>query len=236
MEPTELNRRAWDEVHRRRAEAMQGQLGLPDSVRAALGDLKGRRVLHLQCATGESTAELAELGALVTGVDISGEALDVARERWPDIAWVQGDVHDLPSELKRGRFDLVYTADGVLAWLQSLDGWANGIAHALRSGGDFLLHEEHPVAICVDEHLRWREDYFDDEAHVHQGWTHFELSGEPARERKVERFWRLGQIVSALAGAGLVVRQLEEYPGGTESWRRIPSKVPGTFVLLARKP
>ena len=103
-------------------------------------------MLHLQCATGESTAELAELGALVTGVDISAEALDVARERWPDIAWVQADVHDLPSELKRGRFDLVYTAEGVLAWLLDLDAWAAGIAAALRSGGDFLLHEEHPVS------------------------------------------------------------------------------------------
>jgi SAM-dependent methyltransferase len=235
MEPTDMNRRAWDEVHRRRAEAMKGQLGLPQVVRSALGDLKGRRVLHLQCATGESTAQLAELGAFVTGVDISGEALDLARERWPDIAWVQADVHDLPSELKRGRFDLVYTADGVLAWLHDLGAWANGIASSLRSGGDFLMHEEHPAAQCIDESLRWREDYFDEELHVYRGWTHFELAGPPATEDKVERFWRLGQVVTALASAGLHVRQLEEYPG-TGSWRRLPARIPGTFILSARKP
>jgi predicted TPR repeat methyltransferase len=235
MEPTERNRRAWDEVHRRRAEAMRGELGLPGPVRAALGDLTGRRVLHLQCATGESTAELAELGALVTGVDISGEALAVAREQWPDIAWVEADVHDLPTQLKRGRFDLVYTGDGVTAWLFDLDAWAGGIAAALRRGGDFLLHEEHPVAMCVDPSLRWRENYFDERLHVHKGWSHFDLGGTPAREEKVERFWRLGQLVSAVARAGLAVRQLEEYPGD-HSWRRLPSKVPGSFVLLARKP
>jgi predicted TPR repeat methyltransferase len=235
MEPTERNRRAWDEVHRRRAEAMAGQLGLPATVRAALGDLKGRHVLHLQCATGESTADLADLGALVTGVDISGEALDLARERWPDIAWVQADVQNLPSELRRGRFDLVYTAGGVLVWLHDLGSWATGIAAALRRGGDFLLHEEHPVAMCVDESLRWREDYFDEELHVYRGWSHFELEGPPAREEKVERFWRLGQVVTALAGAGLTIKQLEEYPGSA-SWRRIPSKVPGTYIRLARKP
>src|SRR5207247_8693668 len=113
-------RRAWDEVRRRRSEAMRGRLGLPPIVRNALGDVGGRRVLHLQCATGESTAELAELGGLVTGVDISGEALDVARERWPDIAWVQADVQALPQELTRGRFDLVYTAHGVLGRLADL--------------------------------------------------------------------------------------------------------------------
>ena len=33
MEPSDMNRRAWDEVHRRRAQAMQGQLGLPQVVR-----------------------------------------------------------------------------------------------------------------------------------------------------------------------------------------------------------
>jgi SAM-dependent methyltransferase len=235
MEPTDTNMRAWNEIHRRRAEAMKGELGLPQVVRSALGDLAGRRVLHLQCATGESSAELAELGALVTGVDISNEALDVARERWPDIAWVQADVHDLPSELKRGRFDLVYTADGVLVWLHDLDAWASGIAASLRSGGDLLLHEEHPVAQCVDESLRWREDYFDEELHSYRGWTHFELTGPPATEEKIERLWRLGQVVTAIAGAGLVVRQLEEYPS-TSSWRRLPSRVPGKFTLLAQKP
>jgi SAM-dependent methyltransferase len=234
MEPTERNRRAWDEVHRRRAEAMRGELGLPPVVRSALGDISGRRVLHLQCATGESTAELAQLGALVTGVDISGEALDVARERWPEIAWVQADVHALPQELTRGRFDLVYTADGVLAWLHDLDAWASGIASALRSGGDFLLHEEHPVAQCVDSSLRWREDYFDESTIVNVGWEHFDVGDVVPTEEKYERFWRLGQVVSAVARAGLTVRQLEEYPGQS-SWRRLPAKLPGSFVLLARK-
>jgi hypothetical protein len=41
-------------------------------------------------------------------------------------------------------------------------------------------------------------------------------------------------VVTALARAGLRIVQLEEYPGQS-SWRRLPSKVPGSFVLLARK-
>src|SRR5439155_18552601 len=127
MEPTDRNRRAWDEVHRRRAEIMAGVLGIPDLVRERLPDLTGKHVLHLQCATGESTAQLVELGALVTGVDISAEAVTVARERAPAAALVQADVHQLPVELRRGRFDLVYTGGGVLAWLQDLDAWAAGI-------------------------------------------------------------------------------------------------------------
>ena len=32
MEPTESNRRAWDEIHRRRADAMAGELGIPETI------------------------------------------------------------------------------------------------------------------------------------------------------------------------------------------------------------
>ncbi len=235
MEPTEHNRRAWDEIHRRRAEAMAGELGLPDPVRRSFANLTGKRVLHLQCATGESTSELAELGAVVTGVDISEEALEVARERNPSVVWVQADVQALPQELRRGRFDLVYTAMGVLVWLHDLNTWAAGIAAALRPGGDFLLYEEHPVAMCIDPMMRWREDYFDESILVTRGWSHFELQGDAPVEEKHERFWRLGQVVTAVARAGLAVRALEEYPSRKTEYRHLDARVPGDFLLHAVK-
>lgn len=234
MEPTEQNRRAWDEVHRRRAEWMAGRLSIPEHVRERLPDVQGRHVLHLQCATGEETAELADRGAFVTGVDVSEEALAVARERRPEIAWVRADVHELPLELRRGRFDLVFTGGGVLMWLHDLDAWAAGIHAALKPGGFLLLYDEHPVLVCLDDFLHWREDYFDESPRPTVGWTHFDLQGNPAREEKVERFWRLGQIVTALAQAGLVVRRLEELPA-ERSWRRKDARVPGEFVLVAAR-
>jgi SAM-dependent methyltransferase len=234
MEPTEPNRRAWDEVHRRRAEWMAGRLGIPAHVRERLPDLHGRHVLHLQCGAGEETGELADLGAFVTGVDVSEEALAVARERRPEIAWVRADVHALPVELRRGRFDLVYTGGSVLVWLQDLDAWAAGIHAALRPGGFLLLYDEHPVLVCLDDFLHWREDYFDESPRPAVGWTHLELQGEPAREEHVERFWRLGQVVTALAQADLVIRRLEELPA-EHSWRRKDARVPGEFVLVAAR-
>jgi SAM-dependent methyltransferase len=234
MEPTDANRRAWDEVHRRRAETLAGRLGIPASVAELLPDLHGRHVLHLQCATGEQTAELAARGALVTAVDISAEALAVARERAPAAALVQADVHELPLELRRGRFDLVFTGGGVLPWLHDLDAWAAGIHSALRPSGHLLLYDDHPVLACLDAALRWREDYFDDSILVGVGWSHFDLPGEPAREPKHERFWRLGQVVTAVAQAGLAVRRLEEQPS-PEDWRVQDPRVPGQFVLVATR-
>ena len=237
MEPTDYNRRAWDEVHRRRADAMAGQLGIPPAIRERLPKLEGKHVLHLQCATGESTAELVELGALVTGVDISAEATVVARERAPSAVFLEGDVQELPLQLERGRFDLVYTGGGIFHWLHDLDAWAKGAAGALKPGGMLLAYDDHPVSACVDQASHWREDYFDENVFVDVGWQHFELPGSPATQEKQERFWRLGQIVTAVAGAGLTIRSLEEFSSIYKTyWRKKDPRVPGQFVLIADKP
>jgi SAM-dependent methyltransferase len=211
MEPTEENIRAWDDAHRGRAEPV----ALPSFVQRTLGDLKGKRVLHLLCGAGAATAALAELGAVATGLDPRPAALEKARERWPKILWVDGDPQSLPRQLRRGRFDLVYSGEGVLESLEDLDGWAVGIAAALRANGELLVFDDHPVADCVDGLLRWRSDYFRDPA-------------DP------DRLWRMGQVVSALARAGLQVAALEEYPGGT-SRRRHDRRIPATFLLYARR-
>ena len=91
--------------------------------------------------------------------------------------------------MRRGRFDLVYAGLGSLLQITDLDAVdARASPRALRSGGELLLFEEHPVALCVDGLMHWRESYFD----------------EGSR--------RLGQIVNAAARAGLALRALEEYP------------------------
>jgi SAM-dependent methyltransferase len=234
MEPTEQNRKAWDEIHRRRTGAMAGQLGIPEKIRELLPDLEGKHVLDLQCATGESTAELVELGALVSAVDISAEALEIARERTPDVAYVHADVQELPLEIRRGRFDLVFTGGGVLIWLQDLDAWATGIASALRPGGMLLLYDPHPVGRCVDPLGHWRDNYFDDAPLVTSGWTHFELPGEPAAEERYERHWQLGQIIDAVTGAGLVVTRIVEFQTLYE-WLQRDRRVPWEFALIAEK-
>ena len=36
MDPTEQNRKAWDEIHRRRTGTMTGQLGIPEGILEAV--------------------------------------------------------------------------------------------------------------------------------------------------------------------------------------------------------
>ena len=206
MEPTEENLRAWEEAHR---PVERGETTLPDQVRASLGDLHGKRVLHVNCGSGAATLEFVELGASVTGVDASDGALEAARGRGPSVLWVHGSADALPTELQRGRFDLVYAGPETTQTLRDLDLFATGIASSLRAGGDLLLYDEHPAALCVDGLMHWREDYF------------------------APGFRRLGQVVGALARHGIFARALEEYPAGTGTFH--DERVPETFLLHARK-
>lgn len=204
MEPTKGNRRAFDERHGPATEA-----GLPPFLRHGLRDLEGRRVLHLGCGAGAATVELAELGALVTGVDPSEELLAAARERAPDLPWLHAALEQPPAELQRGRFDLVVSSEGALARVGDVEAWAHGIAAALRPGGELILHDDHPAGSCLDVGLRWRDDYFDEEN------------------------VRLGRVVNALVAAGLVLNRLDELPAQR---RRQDPRVPGELLLLASRP
>jgi SAM-dependent methyltransferase len=186
VEPTDHNRRAFDEAHRT-SENVLGSPAMPERIRERLHGASGNRVLHLFCGSGREAADLAELGALVTGVDDDEALIEAARRRKPDLPWVHADVHSLPPELLLGRWDLVYLGYGSLRRLRAVDAWAGGVAAALRPGGVLLLHDEHPAGACLDAFGRWRGDYF----------------ATPG----------VGELVSAVIRAGLALRGLEEWPG-----------------------
>jgi SAM-dependent methyltransferase len=207
LEPTDVNRRMFDEVHRRRGEP---RTSLPAIVAQTLGDLTGKSVLHVHCGSGEASAELAEHGAVVTAIETDDAVLDAARERWPTILWIAADPQALPANLRRARFDLVYSPEGVIGGLHDLDAWAAAMAAAVRQHGELLVFDDHPVSLCVDGLLRWHADYFDDGV------------------------VRLGRIVTALVRAGFRVEALEEYPLDAAG-RRHDRRVPGSFLLYATR-
>ncbi len=83
----EPNRRSWNAAtiahnsHKRdqaRFFRAGGNTLFPEEIEL-LGDVRGRTLVHLQCNAGQDTLSLARLGAMITGVDISDEAIGFAR-------------------------------------------------------------------------------------------------------------------------------------------------------------
>jgi 2-polyprenyl-3-methyl-5-hydroxy-6-metoxy-1,4-benzoquinol methylase len=224
VEPTEENRRAWDRLQQARLDLSTEQPSIPGAIRELLPDLSGKHVLHEQCSTGETSGELAALGAMVTAIDVSEHPLVSARERFPEIVFLQADPHELPVNLRRRRFDVVYAA-GLLPYLQDLDAWAGEAAAALRTGGSLVVVDLHPAGACVDATtLRWRDDYFGGDLVV----------GRRMQPLGRLKLWRLAEVVNAIVAAGLAVRRLEEFPTLSQ-FRRQDPRVPGAFALVAQK-
>ncbi|WP_407495287.1 class I SAM-dependent methyltransferase [Pseudooceanicola sp. MF1-13] len=69
---------------------------------------KDAHVLDLGCGTGEPVARtLLERGCRVTGADISGEMLALAKASFPQADWVRADIQ---------RLDLGQRFEGIVAW------------------------------------------------------------------------------------------------------------------------
>ena len=73
---------------------------------------KGSRVLDLGCGTGQLLAELSPGHG--TGIDISSEMIEIAKEKYPDLEFLVGDIED-PETLKgvKGPFDAIILSDTI---------------------------------------------------------------------------------------------------------------------------
>ncbi len=203
--------------------------------RALLGDLRGKSLVHLQCNSGGDTLSLASLGATLTGVDISDEAISYARRlsRQTGIAadFVRADVYEWLATTAREerRFDVVFSSYGVVCWLPDLASWARGIAAILRPGGRFVLVDFHPVAGMFDGQWNLSGSYPShgeprllEEGvcdYVRESGSGLTPAGFVEGVRDFENphcchlfRWGLGEVVTALAGAGLRILALKEYP------------------------
>ena len=230
------NRAAWDEAAERYEgwfdEAVElirsGGSNLFPVEHDLLGDLRAgpgtRRAIHLQCAGGRDTLSLWNLGAReVVGVDISprmlGLAARLAAATGAPATWIEADVLDTPLDLD-GTADLVYTGRGSIIWLHDLEGWASVLRRLLSPTGRLVIFDGHPAEwlfdAAEDGHLIATDyDYFGG-AEASKGWApeyidHLSIP-EDAQSWKFARAWTLGEIVTALVGAGLRLERLAEYP------------------------
>ena len=202
--------------------------------RSEVGDVAGRRLLHLQCHFGLDTLSWARLGAAVTGVDFSGRAIAAARalaaETGLAAEFIEADVCDVAAHVT-GEFDIVFTSYGALTWLPDLRRWAEAAASCLAPGGMLYIAEFHPVLeMRGDDGAALAYPYFGNGDPVRVLETQSYADGDV---RPLESFtWShtLGDVVSAVSGAGLRIDFLHEHdwsPFGVRPFMR--EDVPGRW-------
>ncbi len=225
------NRRNWDErvpIHRRDRSGfyaverfLAGEKELHAIVLGELGDVAGKRVIHLQCHFGLDTLILARHGAIVTGLDFSpaaiAEARRLAAETGLTAEFVCANVYDARRAVA-GEFDIAYVTWGTICWLPDVAGWAQTIDSLLAPGGYLYFADAHPNMLILEERDgRLVHEYpidtpaecplVFDEAH-----TYSEDPTPLAAMRTYQWIHSLSRVVNALIAAGLTLDFLHEHP------------------------
>ncbi|RBL90994.1 class I SAM-dependent methyltransferase [Chitinophaga flava] len=181
-----------------------------------LGDVSGKKLLHLQCHFGMDTISWARLGAITTGLDFSDKAITAAKnlalELEANSQFVCSNVYDAGLHIT-DKFDIVFTSYGTIGWLPDLDKWAAVIVERLKPGGVFYMVDFHPILWMFDDEFSYiKYSYFN--------------TGEPIEEEKSGTYadreadlkdkeygWNhsLSEILNALIKAGLTISFFNEH-------------------------
>ena len=225
----EANQKMWDAFAKLHIDSetygtkefLQGKTTLKSIELEELGNVRDKTLLHLQCHFGLDTLSWAREGAKVTGVDFSGEAIQLARELTKktgmEARFIQSNIYDLPDILEE-KFDIIFTSYGVHCWLHDLTRWAEIVAYYLKSGGIFYIAEFHPFMWVFDvdapDDFRLKYTYFHDPEP-----EEFEVDGSYAGsdlkiDKCVDYEWAhsMGDVINSIIQSGLQIQFLHEFP------------------------
>ena len=223
----------------------QGALTIQTFEVEDMGDVRGKSLVHLQCHFGLDTLSWARLGAEVTGLDFSGEAMAAARrladETGLSARFVTADVYDAPAALG-DTYDIVYTGVGALPWLPDMDRWARVVRDLLKPGGELYLFEFHPVEWMLDEEgdgTRLRHSYFTPPEGYRDGGAVTYAGGYESVSDATSVQWNhpLGEVVTALIRAGLTVTELRELDRNIlDTWDGMVETEDGLYAMPPDRP
>jgi len=221
----EVNRQTWNEKVKIHSKSKMydlkafknGKSSLMPYELKALGNVKGKSLLHLQCHFGQDTLSWSRAGAQCVGVDLSDEGIALAKalneELQLDAEFIRCNVLDVSKHIKE-TFDIVFTSYGVIGWLPDLKPWGKMIAERLKKGGTFYMAEFHPIV--------WMFDYLDGKQIMTYGYMQDEAiyeeyegtyANQDSKMTSKEYGWNhgLSEVINALIEAGLKIDFLNEY-------------------------
>ena len=213
----EINKKAWNKRTQVHLDSkfydvksfVNGQSSLNVIELNEVGEVKGKSLLHLQCHFGQDTLSWARLGAQVTGVDFSSEAIERANELASKIGvqanFINDDIYSF-GESNSAKFDVVFTSYGVLCWLPDLTLWAETISKSLNLGGQFNLVEFHAFNDLLNGYSYLPSLTPD----VEEEGTYTEnCSGE--QSTLVTWPHSISEVITALINAGITIESFNEF-------------------------
>ena len=188
------------------------ELGDPEATGQVVN---GKKMLHLQCHFGMDSLNWARLGADVTGVDLSDEAIKEARllndELGFNAKFVCCNVLDT-SKYVTTQFDIVFTSYGTIGWLPDLQPWATMISEKLKPGGIFYLAEFHPVVWMFDiDFTRIAYAYDNQEVIVTENEGTYTDRNADIKGKEYSWNHSISEVLNALIGAGLKIEMFNEH-------------------------
>lgn len=210
------------------------------------GDVRGKKIMNLMGSNGNKAVALALLGAAVTVVDFSEGnmryASELAKEAGVKINYILSDVLKLPEDEFKCNYDIVFAEMGILHYFTDLHPFLNVVYRLLGSNGLFVIRDFHPVSTKLissrgtTAKIRKHKvtgDYFD--CSLKETDVAFSKYSKDIEESKkvLLREWNLGEIITAVANEGLIIKGLQEEPNMSSDV--FDKGIPKTFTLEAVK-
>jgi 2-polyprenyl-3-methyl-5-hydroxy-6-metoxy-1,4-benzoquinol methylase len=219
----EINKSAWNKKVPFHLESefydhenfLKGKQSLKEIELGLLGDVQGKKILHLQCHFGQDSISLARMGAEVTGVDFSEAAIEVARNTSKNlglnIRFICSDLYQTNNVLDE-KFDVVFATYGTIGWLPDMERWAKLIRDFLKPSGKLVFAEFHPaVWMLNDEFSEISYSYFNTGPIVETYSGSYADKKADLKEEFVMWNHSISEVLGALLAHGLAITQFHEY-------------------------
>ncbi len=195
-----------------------------------LGDVRGKKILDLACGQGIFSYRLANDGALVTGVDLGRELIDIAkkesegRKKVPD--FFVSPSHDLYM-IKDGEIDIVIVSLAIQN-IEDVKGTFTECERILKNGGRLFLVMNHP-AFRIPKESSWGFDEKKDlqyrrlDSYLSEQKVKIDMTPGSEKDKKYTySFHRPLQYYSKLLEkSNFLIKRIEE-------WESIKASEPGT--------